>query len=166
MDKRERSKWSNPVMWLLVGLPVASVVFGIGLVVIASRDSNDAVVDPVRRTAQMQVVDLGPDALAQRRKLSAVVRITGDAVEVIPVSGDFDRKAPLRLSLLHPSRSDDDRVLTLAPTETGWRVEQAVGLGNDWNLRLQPLDSSWRIDGRLPKGQQAARLAPALKGAG
>ncbi|HEY4583515.1 MAG TPA: FixH family protein [Lysobacter sp.] len=166
MDNRERSKWSNPVMWLVVGLPLASVVFGIGLVVIAGRGSNDAVVDPVRRTAQVQVTDIGPDALAQRRKLSAVVRVAGDAIEVIPVDGDFDRKAPLRLSLLHPSRSSDDRTLTLLPTETGWRVEQAPGAGNDWNLRLQPLDGSWRIDGRLPRGQQAAHLAPALKGAG
>ena len=143
MDKRERSKWSNPVMWLLVGLPVASVVFGIGLVVIASRDSNDAVVDPVRRTAQMQVVDLGPDALAQRRKLSAVVRITGGAVEVIPVSGDFDRKAPLRLSLLHPSRSDDDRVLTQeASLERQSRLGHRHGAGSSCEGSGTPAKSS------------------------
>ncbi|HZX81911.1 MAG TPA: FixH family protein [Lysobacter sp.] len=166
MDNRERSKWSNPVMWLIVGLPLASVVFGVGLVVIASRDSGDVAIDPVRRTAQMQVADLGPDALAQRKKLSAVLRIAGDAIEVIPVDGEFDRASPLRLSLLHPTQSDADRVLTLAPAETGWRIEQAVDPGNDWNLRLEPIDGRWRIGGRLPKGQQAAHLAPALKDAG
>ena len=164
METRERSKWSNPVMWLVVGLPLASMVFGIGLVIIASRESDDAIVDPVRRTAQIQVADLGPDALAQQRRLSAVLRLDGDAIEVIAVDGDFDRTAPLRLSLLHPTHSNADRVFTLAPTEAGWRAKQPVDHGSDWNLRIEPLDRSWRIGGRLPKGQQAARLAPALKG--
>lgn len=163
MDTRERSKWSNPVMWLVIGLPLASMVFGIGLVVIASRESDDAIVDPIRRTAQIQVADLGPDALAQRRRLSAVLRVDGDAVEVIPVEGDFDRAAPLRLSLLHPTHSDSDRALTLARTDVGWRAEEAIDRGSDWNLRIEPLDRSWRIGGRLRKGEQAARLAPALK---
>ncbi|GAB6197317.1 FixH family protein [Lysobacter xanthus] len=163
MQQRERSKWSNPVMWLVVGLPVLSMIFGIGLVVVANRDSDDAIVDKVQRTAQMQVADLGPDALAQQRGYSAVVRVAKGAVEVIPVKGDFDRKAPMKLSLLHPARAADDRVLTLAPTETGWRAEQAVDLGNEWNVRLEPVDGRWRILGRLPTGQQAVLLQPALR---
>ena len=32
-----RSGWSNPVMWLVVGLPLLSIVAGVGLVVIATR---------------------------------------------------------------------------------------------------------------------------------
>lgn len=165
MQQRERSKWTNPVMWLVVGIPVMSMVFGIGLVVIANRDSDDAIADKVQRTAQIQVADLGPDALAARQGFSAVMRVGKGAIEVIPVKGEFDRKAPLRLSLLHPAHSSDDTVLTLAPTETGWRVEHAVDLGNEWNVRLEPADGRWRILGRLPKGQQAVLLQPALRSA-
>lgn len=166
MEQNERSKWSNPVMWLVVGLPLLSMVFGIGLVVVANRDSDDAIVDKVQRTAQIQVADLGPDALAAQRGLSAVVRVGKGAIEVIPVKGEFDRGAPLKLSLLHPAHSSDDRVLTLAPTDTGWRVQQDVDLGNEWNVRLEPADGRWRILGRLPKGQQAVLLQPALRSAG
>lgn len=166
MEQHERSKWTNPVMWLLVGLPVLSMVFGIGLVVIANRDSDDAIVDKVQRTAQIQVADLGPDALAAQQGFSAVVRVGKGAVEVIPVKGDFDRKAPLKLSLLHPAHSSDDAVLTLAPTETGWRVQHDVDLDSEWNVRLEPADGRWRILGRLPKGQQAVLLQPALRNAG
>ena len=51
--------------------------------------------------AQVQAADLGPDALAQERKLSAIVRIDAELgiVEVLPVSGDFDRSAPLRSNI-------------------------------------------------------------------
>ena len=166
MEQRERSKWSNPVMWLVIGLPLLSMVFGIGLVVVANRDSDDAIVDKVQRTAQMQVADLGPDALAAQRGFTAVVRVGKGAVEVIPVKGEFDRKAPLKLSLVHPAHANDDQVLTLAPTETGWRVQHDVDLGSEWNVRLEPADGRWRILGRLPKGQQAVLLQPALRSAG
>lgn len=164
MEPTERSKWTNPVMWLLVGLPLASVVFGVGLVVIANRESNDAIVDTVKRTAQIQVADLGPDALAAQRGYSAVLRVGGGAVEAIPVKGEFDRRAALRVRLLHPARSADDRVLVLQPTALGWRAVQDVDTGNEWNVRLEPLDGRWRISGRLPKGQQAVLLQPALAG--
>lgn len=164
MQPDERSMWSNPVMWLVVGLPVASMVFGIGLVVIASRDSDDAIVDKVDRTAQMQVADLGPDARAQRMKLSAVVRVGGGAIDVLPVQGDFDRSAPLKLSLLHPAHSSDDRVIDVLPSPLGWHAAFKMDGSSGWNVRLEPADASWRIGGRLPKGQQAVALQPAMRG--
>lgn len=165
MNPRPPSKWRNPVMWLVVGLPGIAVVAGIGMIVVASRGgSNDAIPESVRRTAQVQVADLGPDMRAQRANLSAVVRVDleQDLVEILPVTGDFDRAAPLRLSLSHPSRSAGDRVLDLAPSETGWRIRPAVALDHDWNLRLGPVDGGWRLQGRLPAGEQAALLRPAV----
>ena len=164
MDPRENSPWRNPVLWLVVGLPLVSMVFGIGLVVIANRGSDDAIVDKVQRTAQVQVADLGPDAYAQQHRLSAVVRVGGGAVDVIPVNGDFDRGHPLRVRFLHPAHSSDDVVVTVAPSATGWRLVQAVDGSNEWNVRLEPLDGHWRIGGRLPKGQHAVVLVPALRG--
>lgn len=164
MQPDKRSKWSNPVMWLVVALPVVSMIFGIGLVVIANRDSDDAIVDKVDRTAQMQVADLGPDARAQQMKLGAVVRVGGGAVDVLPVQGDFDRSATLRVSLVHPTHSVDDRVIDVKPGPLGWHAAFKVDAGSEWNVRLEPADGRWRIGGRLPKGQQAVALQPALSG--
>ena len=165
MDGNERSTWSNPVMWLVVGLPVVSMIFGIGLVVIASRDSDDAIADKVDRTAQMQVADLGPDARAQQMKLSAVVRVGGGAIDVIPVQGAFDRNLPLKLSLLHPTHAADDRTIDMQPSPLGWHAAFDVDHTSEWNVRLAPRDAGWRIGGRLPKGQQAIVLTPAMQGA-
>lgn len=166
MQTDERSRWSNPVMWLVVGLPVVSMIFGMGLVVIANRDSDDAIADPVHRTAQMQVADLGPDARAQQLELAAVVRVGGGAVDVIPVQGEFDRRQPLKLSLLHPAHSADDRVVDVVPSPLGWHAAFKVDAAREWNVRLAPADGRWRIGGRLPKGQQAVALQPALQSGG
>ena len=160
-----RPPWREPMLWLVVGLPLASVIAGIALVVIASRSgSDDPVADPVRRTAQIQVADLGPDARAQQLHLSAIVRTDASIIQVLPVSGEFVRDAPLRLALHHPTRADADLALVLQPGELGWQIDAKNDGTHDWSVQLSPMDGSWRLQGRLPRGQRAAHLKPAISG--
>lgn len=161
----QSSPWKQPVVWLVIALVTASVVGGVVMVRVAGSDGPmDAVPDQVRRTGQVQQAELGPDARAAALKLSAVLRVDRKRglVEVIPVTGEFDRDASLTLSLHHPLHAAEDRVLALAPGETGWRVDALANTGHDWNLQLAPADGAWRLRGRLPRGQQAAHLGPAV----
>ena len=158
-----KSFWREPMLWLVIGLPLASVVAGVGLVIVASRSgSSDSLAEDVQRVAQIQTTDMGPDHEAGTRKLSAIVRIEEGTLEVIPVTGEFDRKAPLRLTLLHPAQAQGDRVLELLPSERGWQLQVALDDAHDWKLQLQPADARWRLKGRLPRQQHAARLAPSV----
>ena len=166
------SPWRQPVVWLMVALVAAAVVGGVVMVRIAGGDGSvDAVPDRVQRTGQAQQADLGPDQRAAERKLSAIVRIDakGGFVEVVPVGGDFDRDAPLRLRLHHPLRAADDVTLDLAPAGAGWRADATPAGDHDWNLQLEPAagdgNGAWRLRGRLPRGQLAARVHPALDAA-
>ena len=163
-DKPE-SPWRMPIVWLVIALPAAVVIASIGLIFIASGDGNDVVRDEVQRTAQIQTADLGPDAVAAEQKLSAIVRtdIEGGFVEVLPVSGTFDHAAALRLTLAHPADAGRDVVLMLAPGELGWRVDARLDDSHDWKVQLGPEDGHWRLQGRLPKGQQATNLRPSLQ---
>jgi hypothetical protein len=163
MDDESRPPWREPMLWLVVALPAASIVAGITLLVLAARGGSvDSVADPVRRTAQVQDLDLGPDERARDLRLSAIVRSQGGVVEVLPVSGPFDRAASLQLALRHPARAALDRSLLLAPHAQGWRAKAALDTGHDWNVQLQARDGRWRLQGRLPAGQHAAYLAPVL----
>jgi len=164
MDERERKPWwKMPVMWLVIGLPLASVVAGLGLVVIAARSGGaDVVRDDVRRVSQIQTADLGPDARARSLALSAVLSLDEGEVRVIPATGEFETGQPLRLVLQHPSRGAEDIELELPPVETGWQARQAVDDSHDWQVQLTPADGSWRLQARLPRGQHAVRLAPSL----
>jgi hypothetical protein len=161
----QRPAWREPMVWLVAALPLASIVAGLGLLFVAARSgSNDAVADRVQRTAQIQVADLGPDALAHRLELSAILRIDGDSIEVLPVSGPFRRDEALRIALHHPSMASADRDLLLAPSELGWRAPAAIPPAHDWNVELSPQDGSWRLQGRLPRGQRAAHLKSSITG--
>ncbi len=158
-----RPAWREPMVWLVVALPAAVIVAGISTLVIAVRaGGSDALPDAVRRTAQIQVADLNPDARAQALGLAVLLRVDGDALEVLPVSGAIDRAAPLRLRLLHPTAAVGDRDLTLAPSTRGWRAPHALDGSHDWRLELGSDDAQWRLVGRLSARQRAARLSSAL----
>ncbi len=152
------------MVWLIAALPLTSIVAGLSLLVIAVRSGGaDAVADPVQRTAQIQVSDLGPDERAQRLQLTAIVRVGAALVEVLPVTGDFDHGAPLHIALRHPTLASADRELSLQPNELGWRGKIDLDSAHDWSLQVTSADGQWRLRGRLPKGQLAAHLKPAVE---
>ena len=160
---RTTSAWREPMVWLMIGLPLAAVLASVSLVVTAVRtDNNDSVLDNVQRTAQIQTVELGPDARAQALALSAVLRVGGGGLDVLPVAGNFDRNAPLELVLAHPTEAARDRRLRLQPTELGWHAATAPAIDHDWLLDIAPTNHAWRLRGRLRSGEHAAYLAPAL----
>lgn len=164
MQKPERSGWREPMVWLVVGLPLASVIAGLWLVVVASQGgSHDLVTDQVQRTGQIQTADLSPDARAAELRLGAVVQADDGMLRVFPAGGRFVREAPLRLTLLHPQHQAADRSIDLVPDTMGWHAEAALDGDHDWIVHLTDQDSSWRLRGRLPKGQRAAHLGPSLQ---
>lgn len=167
VDNKPRHPLREPMVWLLIALPLAAVISSIWLVVLSSRGGSiDAVADDVQRTGQIQTTDLGPDARAAKLKLSAVLQSEAGMLRVFPASGEFRRGESLQLKLLHPHEQDGDEMLTLAPDELGWHVEYTADPSHDWNLQLgdgdEKADGSWRLRGRLSQGQHAAHLGPAL----
>jgi len=158
---RKRSLFGIPAMWLVIGLPLMSIVAGVGLVIVAVRSGGaDVVRDEVQRTSQIQVTDLSADQVAAQRNLSALMRADEGVIDIIPVNGDFDRTQPLKLVLQHPTAAAEDLELTLIPSATGWQTNGAIDASHAWNVELSGAD--WRLHARLPKEQHAVRLAPAL----
>lgn len=165
MDERKRPAWREPMVWLVVGVPLAAVIGGLWLVAVAIRSGGgDSTRDDVRRTGQIQVADLGPDARASELRLRAVMQVFGEQVRVFPVSGEWQRSESLALTLVHPQREADDRTIVLAPDDNGWHADAMLEAGHDWIVHLGDARGSWRIRGRLPGGQQAVHLGPSLDG--
>ncbi|MGN6151949.1 MAG: FixH family protein [Lysobacteraceae bacterium] len=154
----------NPMVWLMIGLPLAAVVAGTATLVIAIRSGgSDAIPEDVRRTAQIQTVELGADEAAAQRKLSAVFSVDEGRVSVLVATGDFDRAKPLTLLLQHPIEAAKDITVTLQPDARGWSAEQTLDASHDWRLRLNDADETWRLRGRLPAGQRGTLLRPSLE---
>ncbi len=160
----KRSGWREPMVWLVAGLPLAAVIGSIWLVVVAMRGGSDEIVaDNVQRTGQIQTADLDPDARAAKLRLGAVLQVQPGALHVYPAGGTFPRARPLQLVLLHPQHEAADRRLELLPDATGWHVDTDLDPGHDWIVHLTDTGNTWRLRGRLPKGQRAAHLGPSLR---
>jgi len=149
----------NPVLLLLIGLPVATLAAGVATLALIGRGGLDTVGDPVRRTAQVQQVDLAADAAARQLGLEGRLSIDGTLARVeVPA---LDDAAPLRLQLEHPIDARQDVTLELSPKGGGWQspaFDAAVG----WRVSLAPADGTWRLVARWPRGAQAIELAPAV----
>lgn len=158
----------NPILWLVIGLPAVVIAASLATLYIAiDAGGSDAIPDEVRRTAQIQTTELGPDERAATLKLSAVLSVREGHVEVLPASGTLvDDKSmrgkPLRLLLQHPTLAAEDRELKLMPSEAGWRADIALDPRHDWRIQLAPEGTAWRLRGRLPAGQRGVLLAPAV----
>lgn len=164
--EQKSSPWRQPIIWLMIVL-VGAVVAGsvVMLKVAGNGDSIDAVSDNVQRTGEIQQADFSPDTRAAQMKLGAIVHIDDEhgLVEVFPVNGEFDRSTPVQLNLHHPIRAEQDLNLTLQPTDTGWRIKTTLDTSHDWLMQLVPANGKqWRLRGRIPGGQLAAQLRPAV----
>lgn len=164
MNDQKRHPLREPMVWVVIALPLAAVVASIWLVILSSRGGSiDSVADHVQRTGQIQVTDLGPDERAVQLKLAAVLQSEEGVLRVFPVGDGFRRDEPLRLQLLHPYSEEADQLVALQPDEMGWHATHALDPGHDWNLQLGDAAGTWRLRGRLPRGQHAAHLGPALE---
>lgn len=157
--------WREPMLWLIVGLPLASMLFAFWLVWASVRSGGaDGIGEAVHRTGEAQVADLGPDARARQLGLVAVLHADAHGIAVYPAQGGFDRGATLLLELRHPTDARQDLRLRLAAGATGWRGGNAIAGGHDWLVQLTPVDGHWRLRARLHAGSQSARLEPAVAG--
>lgn len=160
-DKNHKPWRRNPVAWLMIVIPAATVVAGFWTLWLAASESGvDSNPDTVRRTAQIQVTSLEPDENASRLGLSGRAWLDGDTllVSVLPSSGTV---AP-QLQLVHPIENSLDRHFDLAPDPRGWRANGTLVGKQSWHLRLVAADGSWRLVGRYRPGDTEILLEPAV----
>lgn len=154
MNKRHPLR--EPMVWLVIGLPLLAVVAGLGLLVVATRSgSSDAVIDTVERTAQIQTAELGPDARAQALKLSAVLQVDGQRLRVLPASGDW----VLDTTGSAPDETSTDAAIEAVPSDakrqreaTAHDLPLALVLSHpteasqDLHLQMQPEALGWGVE--------------------
>lgn len=160
-----RPWYREPMLALVIGLPLAAVVAGIGTLVIAARGPGDAMDHAVRRVAQVQTTDLAPDREAARQGLAATA-VIDDAGAIrlhlrtaAPVPADI-----LILTLRHATDPRRDRSVTLAHlggSDYVGRLPASPSTGAH-NAVLEPAGGRWRLVGRLADGDRRFNLQPAL----
>jgi len=159
---KTRSTWREPMVWMLVGLPLASVVIGFALLFAAvhpGREDQDTVTH-TRRVGKMLVSAQSERPEGGMQAMALVLRSRGDMIEALPTSGDFPRGGKLVLTLTSADSSGASRVYKLAPSELGWRGVGSLDGEHDWLVQLAPDNAGWLVHGRWTPQARFIRLMP------
>lgn len=150
-----------PMVWMIIAIPLTSVVVGFIMLWLAISSNDGLVFDDYHQQGKEINRVLARDAMARRLGISA-------KIELLPESGMLElslsyRQAfilPDNLSLrfLHPTRAGEDVHLSLHRIGVGEYLGDFPRLGAaNWIVQLET--SEWRINGfaRMP-GSNLIRL--------
>ncbi len=164
MNERQtesRSWKQEPLVWLMIGIPLSAVIMGIVMLTLAIQSYSGLVVDDYYKKGKQINRVIARDRFAWELGLDAALSFDQGLVEirfdpsVSHVPGD-----QIELSLVHATRPGLDQRLLLERRDTRlYRGQlELVGEGR-WNVALQTED--WRITGSMQfPDQQRIRLQP------
>ena len=139
--------------WMLIGLPLASVLAGVTTLFIAMDEPDSLVVGDYYKQGLAINRTLAREdaarALGLKGRLSIHVA-TGRVLLHLDAEGAVDSDA-LLLKLFHATRAEHDRRVTLTSLgdkRYGGTLEEPLKLGG-WNLNLEPPEPAWRVSGRI-----------------
>lgn len=164
-ETHARRWYREPMVWLVLAIPFATVVAGIGTLATAVRAGNvDAVIDPVKRTGRVQEFNMAGDRAAARLGLSGEGRVDAETGALsLRIAGDLPPAARLDITFAHPVRTSEDRSTTVVANGPGVFLGRTdIATDHDWNLLLRPKDGSWRLVGRFHAQRETFELEPAL----
>lgn len=160
-----RPWYREPMVWLVIAFPLASVIAGIAMITVASRASVDNVAEPFRRIGKAQTSELTRDHHASALGASARLSVAANGRD-LAVELDNAEAAVVDLKLAHPieaARDLDVQLIAVAPGRFTGVLSEPLASAR-WDLELSDIGGTWRIVGQLEIGREDALLVPALGG--
>lgn len=157
-----RSWKREPMVWLLIGIPLSAVIMGVVMITLAIQSFSGLVVDDYYKKGKEINRVLARDKLAYELGLAAGLSLeTGAKVEIRFDPGvQFIPGDTIELKLIHATMPGLDQQLQLNKTDTHLlRGKLKLPGEGRWNLFLQTED--WRLTGSLQYPEQmSAELLP------
>ena len=142
-----RPAWREPLVWLVVGIPAATVVAGAFTWWIAAQRADSNVADDYYKRGLAINRSLERESRAKVLGLRAELTLAGENDLRLRLTGGATLPPTVSVVLTHPVRAEQDRRLSLdRQADGGYRiVAPQVGAGN-WDVSIEAQD--WRVAGR------------------
>lgn len=157
-----RPWYREPLVLLVIALPVATVVAGLSTLLIAERGADSIVAGEFRKDGLAINQDSTRDRAAARLGVSALLHLDGTTLRAEVTAAAAALPAQLVVVLSHATRADLDRRLTLTATGVGRYAGALPRLApGHWYLELAPPDRRWRLTADFADAPTTLRLRPA-----
>ena len=161
-DPRQRNWKQEPLVWMLIAIPLSAVIMGVVMITLAIQSYSGLVVDDYYKKGKQINRVLARDQLAYELGLAAGFNLeTEGKVEIrFDPRVQFIPGDTIELKLIHATVPGLDQQLDLRKTDTHLlRGELKLPGEGRWNLFLQTED--WRLTGSLQYPEQtSAKLLP------
>jgi len=155
--------YRQPLVWMLIAIPVSAVLMGVVIIVLAIRTDDGLVVDDYyRRGKEINRVIVRDEAAARYGVAASINLDTGKQTVIVKFSKGRLPELPSRLDLsfYHATRSGVDRKVQIVPTREGYYYGLLPDLPpGRWHAQLEGGD--WRLTGSLVlPGEHHLELRP------
>lgn len=142
-----RPPWREPLVWMVFGIPAATVVAGFATWWIAAQRADSNVAEDWYKRGLTINRSLERESHAQARGLNAEIRLA-DANDLrVTLTGTGPMPASIAVVLTHPVRAEQDRRVTLDRQADGtYRIVSPMVSGGRWDVAIEAED--WRVAGR------------------
>jgi hypothetical protein len=157
----EGTTWrSVPLMWFVVGLPLAVVVAAFVTLGIAIHSSDDVIRDDFRKDGLAIYADPARDAAAA--EVGARARLDIDATGAITAALSLERgdtPGELLLVLSHATRAEYDQMVTLRLRDGAYAGRGDALAPGHWYIEITPPGREWRLKGDFRDSAAGLQLA-------
>jgi len=132
--------------WFLIILPLCSVAGGITTLIIASSQQVSLVAEDYYRQGKAINADLSKLKAAVSRDIRYRLTIQARQGLLSPYSGDIQSGMPLQITFFHRTLAGRDFSRQLSADAAGnYHFSLDTPLQGHWNVRIEPLSGSWRV---------------------
>lgn len=151
--------WKEPMVWLIIALPLTAVVASLITWWIAARGADPLVAEDYYKQGMAIHQTLERESRAAALGMSAQFQVQ-DGVLRIRLQGRLDAYPDrLELTLVHPSRQEQDLTLILPATALGeYRAALPPMSAGLRRVILQSEHQDWRLAGRTTVPMTSLRL--------
>jgi len=143
----QRESWyKNPWVWLIIALPLSSVIAGIATVIITSNNQPNMVIDDYYKKGKAINQELVLYENAEKLGVKLELKVTADRIE-IKANQAFPA---LKVSLIHSTLEELDFDLVLTSNALGTLASSLENeITGKWIIIVSPIDDSWKVKSNI-----------------
>jgi len=158
-DDGKRGFWREPMVWMIIGLPLSAVIAAVTSAVIAFKHQDSLVSEDIHKVGLVTTQGRDREDKAASLGLSARLHIGPDHLD-IALDGLSNWPDMLNLKLVHPTEAGQDKVYRLHRVDAAGHYAASFASTKQGRrlLVLEPADASWRLVGVLQSPLQGEIL--------
>jgi hypothetical protein len=139
-------------VWVIIGLPLTSIIGGIAMINVAVNGGSDVVVDNYYKKGKAINLVLDQDVKAREMALQANLDFDFAGGELrVTLANSIEQSSRLKLELMHPLQAKKDvNLLLIQITPSEFKAPMQGLLNGRYHLSLHPeSDPVWRLTGDI-----------------